>query len=131
MITNQDIYDHIIGSGALTYSWYTDAVLHVGAHGDAVWSMTLSGEDPEDSDETVLTEVTATSILGVCYDIVQDVTDNKYGVSERFGVARETRREAQNLLDAALDGLEDDTDFNADTADQVLQVLLYGEVIFG
>lgn len=130
-INNEEIYDHILGSGCLTYPWYSDVIVEQVPLGDAHWAIIVYGEDPDDSDEVVSVHLTPTMVLDICERIKDDVYDNKYGTSYIYGVTPETRRECGNLLIAACEDADDDTDFDAASADQLLQVLLYGEVIFG
>lgn len=121
--TEKDTYDHIIGSGALTHSWYQqvqvsgvpadplsdDLVAYMG------WSVSWLDEDSGKR-----FTVAHRSVLRAMSDMLKAKDKRPQYVSDAAA------RECRNFI---FD--RDETDFDAATADEVLQVCAFGKVVYG
>jgi hypothetical protein len=124
-VTPQDTFDQIIGSGALTYPWYvTYAVTGVDKSGDVYitgWSVDIEIENP-DGDETLAFTVNHRAIVDAL-----DVISTAHLTGVRIeGVSASVFVDAHYLLNSP-----DYADFDASMADEVLQVMAFGDVVFG
>ena len=117
--TPQDTYDHTIGTGALTWPWWRKIeTTGVSATGDVAddWTAEIvadDGDDGETSRSFGHNAIMATARRVLAGDGGQYVSD-------------ELRRQCRALIFAA-----DDADFDASTGDELLQIVVLGEVIFG
>lgn len=120
-ITPQDTYCHFIGSGALTWSWYTD----VAATGDTDplapaddWSVTFALPDDEEDTPGKRYTLDHASLMRAVHAIVrgQGKGINPHGI---------VRKECRAFL-----ADPSDCDFDAGSADCVMQVAAFGEVIY-
>lgn len=124
--TREDIHDHIVGSGALSYSWYWEALRYkmVTRHDDD-WNLTLLMDDPEYDDETVSAYLDTETILDMARNLVNDEAVDIYGSSANYKVSQECRQQCRLLFDDP-----ESVDFDANTADQLIQCIAYGEVVY-
>lgn len=120
-ISNADLEMHIIGSGALTYSWWRawrpeyDYDLETNDAPED-WAGVLVAENPKGPGR-IQVDLNGPAIRAAVNKIARG------GVKDlnRIVVA-----ECRNLL-----WHPDDADLDADAADQVLQVIAFGEVVYG
>lgn len=126
-MTPQDSYDQIIGSGALTYPWYVSYAETGIDHGSGDvlitgWSVDIEIEDPDDEDMSIAFTVSHQAL----YDALHLISTSR---------AFEPRPE--NLSDVTINQAclilrdTDRADFDAATADEVLQVMVFGGVVYG
>lgn len=126
VITPQDTADIFIGSGALQWSWYWQVEMSgapVGVpDGEDGWTLTFVAVHPDeatDDEDRRRYGIDDASILRAVRKIARgEVEALKHGV---------TRRECQTLLFRG----PDECDFDACSADNVMQVAAFGEVIYG
>lgn len=111
--TTHNTYDIFIGSGAVAYPWYGSAEFPEGSEAD--WS--LSFTDPDDHEHTV----TRRDIMRAARRIA-----SQEGADIPF-LSLRVHRECQALIFKGAD----DVDFDADMADQVIQVAAFGKVVYG
>ena len=117
--TPTDTYDHTLGSGALSWPWWRKSeTTGVSAGGEIAddWTATLVADDGNDG-ETSRTFGHAV-IIGTARRVLA-------GGGGRY-VSDELRRQCEALIFSA-----DDADFDASTGDELLQIVVLGEVIFG
>lgn len=121
--TQQDTFDHIFGSGATAHSWWEEEVWSFNPTTDAPdgWSVTLFTEDRDTGEEQKYTVTHATIMRAVRKMISGNTEWPRAGEPSQSAV-----REARNLIFKA-----DDADLDADVADQVLQVAVFGHIIYG
>jgi len=127
----QESHDAIFASGAFSaYGWWLDLEsMHMNTIDGMVpsyWGYRLTGEGPEEDDAPVSVEIWHTTLTG----IMRRIADGDFGgeadlVPPTRCVGSKTAEECANFLAGR------ETDFDADTADQVLQALVYGGVVFG
>lgn len=118
MVTEQDVFDHIMGAGAFTFPWWYD-VEYAGIEGLDVhdfWSATIWVENPDDGLETIIFAVDHAQIMATL-DVIANAAPEY--------VSRETVKQARLLLNDP-----DEADFDACTADEVLQVMAFGDVVY-
>lgn len=117
-ITPQDTETHIMGAGATQYGWYlgSDWNYEYGDDLDAPddWERTYEMEDPE-SEGTIIVTVNHDALM---------ITIRKIASGEG-GTNRTCIEECKRFL-----ADPEDADFDAYSADEVLQVLAYGRVVF-
>lgn len=116
----QSTNDHIMGSGATDYSWYFSQRDNF-EYDDNVdapdgWSTVLTMPD-SDSSREISVVVDHDRLI----DAMQRIAD-----TDVKNVGPQCKIECVAFLNDP-----EDADFDADTADQVLQVLAYGEVVYG
>lgn len=113
----QDTYDHTIGTGALTFSWWHNST-ETGVDGaDATpeWQVTLTA-DNGDGGETTKAFGHA-DVLKAARSVLASPPEYASGT---------LRRECRNLIfDAG------EADFDAPAADELLQYIVLGEIVFG
>lgn len=118
--TPQDTFDHLLGSGAFTFDWWHrhDDVHGVEWAGDVTsdWSLTLTCDDGDDGGVK-----SATISHQVIMATARSVVENPPAYASKSLV-----RECQNLLDNP-----DEADFDAPMADELLQLIVLGEITFG
>jgi hypothetical protein len=121
--TPQDTYDQIIGSGAFTYPWYiTFHQTGIDIDGEVIitgWSVDIEVEDPDNDDKTIVFTVSHQSIVDAL-DVIAYSKTPPDEVSDSLII------EAHALLYDP-----DNADFDAALADEVLQVMAFGGVVFG
>jgi hypothetical protein len=127
-ITGTDTYDHFIGSGALAYGWW-DVLTHTGPETDAWQVTTRDGEaGPEDDPGRVFTldHAHIMSAVGTLARgwIEYALTGYKPGLLDSAGL--ETMRQCALFLTDL-----DSADFDACSADEVMQWAVFGHVIYG
>lgn len=124
-ITPHDTNMHFMGSGALSYEWWhvTETV------GDAFeqypaenWSITVREYDPDHGTfGEQLTTFDHKTLMRAINTLARTASDNiPRGMSDN--VLRECRTFIAD---------HEDADFDADSADQVLQFIAFGEVTYG
>jgi hypothetical protein len=117
--TPQDTYDHMFGSGALSYSWWrgtkTTGVDGATRRASDDWSIKVTCEDGNDGEITVT--VDHATVLRAARKVID--SPPKYGSSALV-------QECKHLI---FDN--DETDFDANSADELLQYICLGEVVFG
>jgi hypothetical protein len=112
--TPQDTQDHMLGSGALTWSWWLKA--DVTGEDTPDWAVTLTCETGDESG-TATAAISHAAVMTMARQVIR--TRPQYATSE-------TIENCRNLVFNA-----DETDFDACSADQLLQMLVLGEIIFG
>jgi hypothetical protein len=131
----KDTADLILGSGATSYEWYLgskDSRVWTGKTiGNEVfkdWHITLLMEDPEDSDDHSV-EVLLNHKMVMKW--ARHVVKNK-GKEVEYRPGRWYRAWSVALEDAcaALVFNVDDADFDAPSADELIQLAAYGRVVF-
>lgn len=117
-ITPQDTETHIMGAGATAYSWYLDSEWNYEYDDDLNapdnWERTYQMEDPEKDGAITVT---------VNHDVLM-ITMRKIANSEG-STSRTCIEQCKRFL-----ADPEDADFDADSADEVLQVLAYGRVVY-
>jgi len=114
----QDTYDHMFGSGATSYSWWQGPTRTTGvdetskASDDWSVEVTCEGEDRED----ITKMVNHAAVLKAARKFVQDPPRGS------------TNMAIQDARDLVFDA--DACDFDAGTADELLQFIVLGEVVF-
>lgn len=122
-ITQQQTHDHIFGAGALTYEWWED--VHRDHFPDSMgdvpdgWTIAVKAENPM-VEGSVTKFVNHWSLLGAMHAIAHPM--EPWGVEAGESARQECRA---FLFDP------EQSDFDADTADIVLQVAVFGKVHFG
>lgn len=116
----QDTYDHIIGAGHIgAYSWWLGAksLTHKGSDIDvpAHWTVEVTCETGEGGSKTVLVDHKAVMRAA------NRVVNNRYDAASEKLV-----RECRHLVFNA-----DDADLDAPMADELLQLIVLGEIVFG
>lgn len=115
-VTAEFTDDAFLGSGALDYSWYQQIIID--EETDTNWTLTFSDLDSEPvKGEQARYTVTHKTVLEAVAMIATEQKD-----------ASEDCRDNCQLM---IDGLLVEVDFDSDTADQVLQVAAFGEIIYG
>lgn len=120
--THMDTYLHIIGSCAMQYGWYRDIAESNTPDDDPLfdhpdmwvgWSVSWTDDDSGDSHT-----VDHAAIMSAMRKIM--ATDRpEFLTGTAVQACRDFMRD------------RDDADFDADTADQVIQVCAFGKVIYG
>lgn len=126
-ITGADTWIHFLGSGALSYFWY-DVKRHTGAETDAWCLYFTDGEEPDDTRVYVIDHaavMVAVRNLARAYPDHWDCTGADAS-DLPFGASLETMRQCALFL-----ADPEYADFDADTADQVMQVCAFGSVVYG
>ncbi len=120
-VSAEDLSTIFLGSGALTYPWYTR--VDIGDTQDGGWELTFAEYDIAQAVEGVVGEHTVSDL-----DIMRTVRmiASKEGESIPF-LGKHTRKECQALVSKGAD----DVDFDSDMADQVIQVSAFGKVVYG
>lgn len=109
----QDTYDHLIGSGALSYPWWHE--LDVYQEGTDDWSVRLVCDSGENGKATK--QFGHKDVMKACYRIIKALPKS---------ASQTLYRQCRNLVWDA-----DEADFDAAVADEMLQYLVLGEVVFG
>jgi hypothetical protein len=124
-MTREDIYDHIVGSGASGYSWYVQVYDYRPPDDpDDDWYIIFLMEDPDDNDETLEVRLDTETILEYAENITNEQNVNT-DTTLVYGVTLQTKHQCELLVSGS-----DDVDFDADMADQLIQAIAYGEVVF-
>jgi hypothetical protein len=115
----QDTYDHMFGSGATSYSWWlgtktTGVDMTAWKAGDD-WSVEVTADDGNDGETTVTVDHAA--VLKAARQVIK--AQPQYSSDALL-------RECKHLI---FDN--DETDFDANSADELLQVIVLGQIIFG
>lgn len=109
----QDTFDHVFGSGATSYSWWLD--IEITNADTPEWSARVRVEDGNDS--TVTKTVDHATVLAAARKVIKRAP--MYSSTALV-------RECKNLIFDA-----DNTDFDANSADELLQFIVLGEIVFG
>jgi hypothetical protein len=127
--TPQDTFDHTFGSGALQWSWWRKTVYrNVSEDGDASgnWEVAVTAENGDGGETTAIVD------HALIMKTARHVLDNQ-GKTLRTatGVAYpawslDLERQCSSLLFNA-----DEADLDAPCADELLQLCVLGEVVFG
>lgn len=122
--TPQVTQDHMLGSGALSWSWWQSAT--VAGADTPEWAATLTCEDGNGGTKTMT--VNHALVLKTARYVVANVgkTLRTPRGSEYPAWSRQLERECWNLLTDP-----DDSDLDACVADELLQLAMFGEVVFG
>lgn len=114
----QDTYDHMFGSGATSYSWWLSTKT-TGVDADFKasddWSVEVSCDNGDEGKTT--TTVTHAAVLKAA----RKVLDSKPQYASETLVV-----ECKNLIFDA-----DEADFDAVVGDELLQLIVLGEIVFG
>lgn len=116
--TPQDTADHFFGAAIDHYSWWShfEGSWDFRESAPDDWSMTVRIDNPNGPGKLTRI-VTHSMLMGAVRTILRG--DGKY-------VSDATRQECRNFMfDRGA------TDFDADTADQVVQMAVLGEVVYG
>lgn len=117
--TPQDTFDHMLGSGATMYSWWLNVeITGLKPNGyDVVndWAANITAEDGDENEVTVT--INHALVLKTARAIIKD--HPQYASDALI-------RESRHLVFDA-----DETDFDACSADEFLQVMVLGEIVFG
>lgn len=126
----QDTWDHTFGTGALTWEWWIRVDQKgIGPAGDIEtpdWSVKLTGGapgfdhegyPPELTEGEVTVEVTHKAVMSAARKVLKD--------RPRYASAA-LIREARNLVFNV-----DEADFDAASGDELLQVVVFGDVVYG
>jgi hypothetical protein len=125
--TPQETFDHMLGAGALSYSWWCDvhAVRGQGVDGLVTddWEYLLTCETGKDDDSVK----TATINHNVIMEAAKKAVLADLGVGE--GTQFMSKACVRNC--AALLYFPDDADFDANSSDELLQSIVLGQIVFG
>jgi|HubBroStandDraft_2_1064218.scaffolds.fasta_scaffold570944_1 hypothetical protein len=110
--TPQDTFDHILGTGAFTYDWWLTADIADADTPD--WAATVTGGEPG-----------ATKTATITHEVVLKTARAILGKRPQYA-SDALARECRNLIWAA-----DETDFDAASSDELLQVAVFGQIIYG
>jgi len=120
--TPRDTCMQIVGSGAFDYSWYQTISYNEAAsqkEGDYVgWEASLGMEDPL-TDETLHRPLNHETVMKALRALASKDNPPKYATSA-------ARVNARRMFTDP-----DDADFDAASADEVVQIAVYGEIFFG
>jgi len=132
--TPQDTFDHMMGAGALGYSWWCDlhAVKAADINGNVYneWEYLLTAETGRDDDSIK----TATINHAVIMDAAKKVVVSHIGPPWATGSEKDGLRfmgDACISNCAALLFFPDEVDFDAASSDELLQYIVLGEIVFG
>jgi hypothetical protein len=114
----EDTYDHALGSGALTFSWWrsTRNVRGISRDFDVAddWAVEVTAEGGDGNDVTVTVDHAA--VMAAARQVIKEVP--KYA-SARLAI------ECRNLVFDA-----DNADFDAAVGDELLQLIVLGELVY-
>lgn len=112
-----DTFDHMIGSGALGYGWWRGVKIAGAPDAEATpeWAATITAEDGDGSDKVVT--FGHKEVLAAARKVIESPPE--YGSSALL-------RECKHLIFDA-----DETDFDANSADELLQFIVLGQIIYG
>lgn len=110
--TPQDTQDHMLGSGALSWDWWRNEVTVNADTPDWESVLTIEGED-----ENISFTIRHSTIMRIARKIIRNKPE--YASDELV-------RQCRNLVFNA-----DETDFDASSADELLQVTVFGKVVYG
>lgn len=117
--TPQDTFDHMIGSGALSYEWWhavdVNGVKANGYDAEDDWSAVISADNGDGGEATAT--INHALVLKTARAIIKD--HPQYASDALI-------RESRHLIFNA-----DETDFDACSADEFLQIMVLGEIVFG
>lgn len=117
--TYQDTFDHMLGSGALSYSWWhavdVNGIEPNGYDATPEWSAVITADNGDGGEVTKT--INHATVLKAARQVMVKLP--QYGSSA-------LEREVRNLIFDA-----DETDFDACSADELLQVMVIGEIVFG
>jgi len=117
--TPQDTFDHMIGSGALSYEWWhavdVNGVKANGYDAEDDWSAVISADNGDGGEATVT--INHAAVLKAARAVIAK--------PPRFA-SDALVRECRHLVFNA-----DETDFDANSADELLQIMVLGEIVFG
>lgn len=122
-ITPDDTASIFVGSGALDYPWYQDVEMTGIDFVDqsaADWSVSLVHVDPDHGTEVASVTINHQTIMKAVRDIIA-------GKAKGVSTTGETTRQCKALIFKG----PDETDFDACSADNVIQVAAFGESIYG
>lgn len=131
-ITGADTWTHFIGSGALSYSWYNVQSCTEYATVEAMpgnWLLAFTdGEEPDDDRVYVIDHAAVMVAVRSLARAYPDHWDCAGADSSDlpFGACHETMRQCALFL-----ADPEYADFDAGTADEVLQVAAFGKAIYG
>jgi hypothetical protein len=121
-VSPQDTVDAFIGSGALSYSWWRVGDFYgtneLTSPEDWYLVLTEVGDDGEPGESV---RVDHTTVMRAVNKLARTALADR----PRY-MAETVIRECRNLISDP-----DDADFDADSADQVLQFMMFGEVVYG
>ena len=124
--TPQDTYDHTFGAGCLEHEWWISVRQTVGSMSDidqpGNWEVSVTADDGEGTEANKLVNHNVVMQAALAILFAKDTDLNGSG---RF-VSKTLREECRNLLYNA-----ENADFDAITSDELLQVAVLGEIIFG
>lgn len=116
----QDTFDAIFGAGAMMYSWWINAeftgIDSAGTIQTIDWTVKVTAEGADENEEVTVT-IDHALILKTARQIIKAAP--KYASDALV-------RESRNLIFDA-----DELDFDANSADEILQVIVLGEIVFG
>ena len=124
--TPQDAYDHTFGTGCLMHEWWL-SIKHVKGCASDIdqpddWEVMVTADDGDGTEANAL--VNHKRVMAAARTIAAAIETDLNGTG-KF-VSDTLRRECWNLVFDA-----DEADFDAATGDELLQVAVLGEIIFG
>jgi predicted component of viral defense system (DUF524 family) len=125
--TPQETFDHMLGSGATSYTWWVYVkmlkVIEEGVSND--WEAELTCENGEDA--TTTTTINHESVMKAAREILRKYLSDEVELGRSVDqVPHTVIRECAHLVFDA-----DETDFDADSADCLLQLMVLGKIVFG
>ena len=115
----QDTFDHMLGAGALGYEWWhavdTTGVEPNGYDATPEWSAKITADNGDGGEVT--TTINHKAVLKAARQVM--ASPPKYASDALV-------RECRHLIFDA-----DETDFDACSADELLQFMVLGEIVFG
>lgn len=120
MTTHQDTFDHIIGAGAFTFPWWAGTVTtgYHRASGDADpdWTVRVTTTDEDIPGRPLRFLVSHEVIMAACARVADGIVS----------ASPDLREQCRALLHDP-----QGADFDAVTSDALLQVIAFGEIIYG
>lgn len=128
---HQGSYDSIFGSGATGYGWWEEfSPMHPVTKDGAVpsyWGYRVKFEDADDEGPVQEAEVYHQTLL----DVMEKIANGEFDDRDEMAPGRTAISETAKAECIVFLADPDSADFDADTADQVLQCIAYGGVVFG
>lgn len=114
-VTEEDIIDIVEGAGALDFEWWLLCTrMHYGTH-DEVWEWLIEARDPNDDDARITVDVTRSDVAKALttylaeHPVIRARIASRTNIFERMDVGQ----------------------IDAYDADNILQTIVYGEIVYG
>jgi hypothetical protein len=124
--TPQETFDHMLGSGATSFTWWVNCAIFNVRDGKAQddWEAILTCDDGNDATKTL--RLNHESVMKAAREILRNYLSDQATSEHVPHVPHTVIRECAHLVFDA-----DETDFDADSADCLLQLMVLGEIPFG